>query len=43
MTASVKPVAAVALVALGMAGLHFGVEYSGWVLFVGAMVSFRAF
>jgi len=28
----------VALVALGMVGLYCGIEYSGWVLFVGLLV-----
>ncbi len=34
----VKPVAAVLLVAMGMAGLYFKVEYSGWVLAAGLLV-----
>lgn len=27
----------VALVALGMVGLHFKIDYSGWVVFVGLL------
>ena len=32
-----KFVGAIAIVVLGMAGLHFGIEYSGWVLSVGLL------
>lgn len=31
--------AAVAFAALGMLGLHFGVEYSGWLIFVAIAVA----
>jgi hypothetical protein len=31
--------AALAIIALGMLGLHNGVEYSGWVLFVGLIAA----
>jgi hypothetical protein len=31
---------AMALVLLGMAGLYFRIEYSGWVLFVGLLAIF---
>ena len=37
-----KAVVAVGLVVLGMAGLHFKIEYSGYVLFVGLMVALSA-
>lgn len=32
-----KYVAAAALVALGMYGLHLDIEYSGWVLAIGLL------
>ncbi|SEL13614.1 hypothetical protein SAMN05216359_105329 [Roseateles sp. YR242] len=35
----VQAILAIALVALGMAGLYFKVEYSGWVLAGGLMVA----
>lgn len=34
-----KAILAVSLVALGMVGLYFKVEYSGWVLAVGLLVA----
>lgn len=34
-----RPLAAIGLVCLGMLGLHHGIEYSGWVLFVGLVVA----
>lgn len=34
-----RPLLAIALVALGLLGLWFKVEYSGWVLFTGLMVA----
>jgi len=34
-----KYAAAIALTAMAMGGLHFGIEYSGWVLFVACMVA----
>lgn len=34
-----KFVAAIAIIAMGMVGLHHGVEYSGWVLFAGILVA----
>ncbi len=37
-----KAVVAVGLVSLGMAGLHFKIEYSGWVLFVGLVYALYA-
>lgn len=33
---------AVVTIALGMAGLHFAVDYSGWVLFTGLLWAFSA-
>lgn len=30
--------AGVLLVLAGMTGLHLGIEYSGWVLFIGILV-----
>lgn len=35
----VKTFAGVVIIAMGMAGPHFDVEYSGWVLFVGCLVA----
>jgi hypothetical protein len=32
-------IAAVVLVGMGMAGLHFGIEYSGWVLLVALLMA----
>ncbi len=37
-----KAVAAVSIIAIGMAGLYFKVEYSGWVLVIGAFVALGA-
>lgn len=34
-----KYIAAIAIIVLGMAGLYFKIEYSGWVLFVGCCVA----
>jgi hypothetical protein len=33
-----KPIAAVLIIAMGMVGLYFKVEYSGWVLTAGLLV-----
>lgn len=30
--------AGVALIAIGMAGLYFKVDYSGWIVFLGAVL-----
>lgn len=30
---------ALGIIGLGLFGLHTGIEYSGWVLFVGLMVA----
>lgn len=35
MTNAAKILGSVAIIAMGIAGLHYGVEYSGWVLFIG--------
>jgi len=32
-----KNLAAVTIIALGLVGLYFKVEYAGWVLFVGLL------
>lgn len=32
-------VAAIVLAGMGMAGLHFGIEYSGWVLLVALLIA----
>lgn len=34
-----KHVVGLALVVAGMLGLYLGIEYSGWVLFVGLVVA----
>lgn len=31
--------AAIAIIVTGMLGLHFDIEYSGWVLFIGCVVA----
>ena len=28
----------VAVIGMGMAGLHYNIEYSGWVLFIGILM-----
>lgn len=33
-----KAIVALGLVVAGMVGLHLGIEYAGWVLFVGLLV-----
>lgn len=35
MSKNAKLIAAVSITVIGMAGLYFKIEYSGWVLFVG--------
>ena len=37
MKACAQVIGAVVTIGMGMAGLHFGVEYSGWVLAVGLL------
>lgn len=39
---SIRFLGAVVLVLAGMAGLHFGIDYSGWVLFAGLFGVFFA-
>lgn len=39
---SIQFLGAVVLVLAGMAGLHFGIDYSGWVLFAGLFGVFFA-
>ena len=34
-----KYLAAIAMTAMGMLGLHFGVDYSGWVLLAGCLLA----
>lgn len=34
-----KAITAVTLTVVGMVGLYFKVEYSGWVLFLGLMIA----
>lgn len=39
MRVTVQAALSVALVLIGMVGLYFRVEYSGWVLFVGLLAA----
>ncbi len=39
---SIRFLGALVLTLAGMAGLHFGIEYSGWVLFAGLFGVFFA-
>lgn len=39
MTQIAKAIAAVSLAAIGVAGMYFKVEYSGWVLITGLMLA----
>lgn len=39
---SIRFFGAMVLVLVGMAGLHFGIDYSGWVLFAGLFGVFFA-
>lgn len=34
-----KNTATVAIIALGLAGLYFNVDYAGWVLFIGILLT----
>jgi hypothetical protein len=34
---SIKPICGTLLVLAGMVGIYFKIEYSGWVIFAGAM------
>lgn len=42
MKATVQAALSVALILIGMVGLYFKVEYSGWVLFVGLLAAIGA-
>lgn len=39
---NVSAICALLCMALGMAGLHLHIEYSGWVLFVGCLWAFAS-